>query len=137
MESLTVRGDGFSFNAPGGWKVTTSAHTATATRDSEIVQVTNFPLIRTYTDALFAKVKRELDVRMAAVARAAGGSVTGSHTVTAGGVRSHSYEVAAGEDVLEYTFVLRGKREFELLCRRPSSKSDDACRALISSFAAA
>jgi hypothetical protein len=108
----------------------------TASHDSELVQVSTFPLIRAYSDALFAKVKTELDVRMQAVAKDAGGAVTGSRTVTAAGLRSHSYEVAAGKVVLEYTFVLRGKREFELLCRRPSSKSDGNCAAVLTSFAA-
>jgi hypothetical protein len=136
VQPTTVRGHGFSFNAPGGWKVTTSPRTVLASHDSELVQVSTFPLIRAYSDALFTRVKAELDVRMQAVAKDAGGTVTGSRTVTAAGVRSHSYEVAAGKDVLEYTFVLRGKREFELLCRRPSSKSDGNCKTLLSSFEA-
>jgi len=133
---MPVRGHGYSFNAPGGWKVAVSASAATASHDSELLQVSSFPLIRVYSDALFVKVKKELDVRMQAVAKAGGGTVTGSRTVTVGGTRAHSYAVAAGKDVLEYTFVLRGKREFELLCRRPSSKSDDNCQALLTSFAA-
>jgi hypothetical protein len=136
VQPTTVRGHGFSFNAPGGWKVTTSARTVLASHDSEIVQVSTFPLIRAYSDALFARVKTELDDRMKTVAKDAGGTVTGSRVVTAAGVRSHSYEVSAGKDVLEYTFVLRGKREFELLCRRPSSKSDGNCKALLTSFSA-
>lgn len=133
---MTVRGHGFSFAAPSGWKVAGSTRSLSASQDSQLVQVNSFPLIRPYTDALFAKVKKELDVRMQAVAKDAGGSVTGSRTVTVNGGRAHSYEVTAGGDVLEYTFVLRGMKEFELLCRRPSSKSDDNCRQLLSSFSA-
>jgi hypothetical protein len=132
----TVRGHGFSFNAPGAWKVTTAPRTVLAAHGSELLQVSSFPLLRPYSDALFGKVKKELDVRMQAVAKDAGGTVTGSRTVTANGARAHSYEVAAGKDVLEYTFVLRGKLEYELLCRRPSSESDDHCKTLLSSFAA-
>ena len=107
-----------------------------ASHDSELLQVSIFPLIHPYTDSLFAKVKTELDARMQTVAKAAAGTVSGSRVVTAAGVRSHSYEVAAGKDVLEYTFVLRDKREFELLCRRPSSKGDSTCRELLKSFSA-
>jgi hypothetical protein len=133
---MTVRGHGFSFNAPTGWRVTTSARTAIAAHDSELLQVSTFPLLRPYTDSLFDKVKKELDVRMTAVAKDAGGAVTGTRTVTALGARAHAYDVASGSDVLEYTFVLRGKREYELLCRRPSSKGDGNCKGLVTSFSA-
>jgi hypothetical protein len=44
--------------------------------------------------------------------------------------------VSAGKDVLDYTFVLHGMREYELLCRRPSSASDDPCKLLLTSFSA-
>jgi hypothetical protein len=127
-----VRGRGFSFNAPAGWKVTGTR----AQHDSQLVQVATFPLLHRYDDSLFERVKQELDARMQAVAKQAGGSVTGSRTVTVDGGRAHSYQVTSGKDLLEYTFVLRGLREFELLCRRPSSASDDACKLLLTSFAA-
>lgn len=131
-----MRGHGFSFNAPAGWKVTSKAGSAVASRDDGLLQVSTFPLIHPYTDALFAKVKTELDVRMQAVAKDAGGSITGSRTVTVAGGRAHSYEVTAGKDVLEYTFVLRGKKEYELLCRRAASDGDEHCAALLTSFSA-
>ena len=51
------------------------------------------------------------------------------------GVRSHSYTVTVGDHVDEYTFVLRGRREYQLLCRRKASHGDDACRQLLTSFA--
>ena len=127
-----VRGRGFSFNAPAGWKVTGTR----AQHDSQLVQVATFPLLHRYDDSLFERVKQELDARMQAVAKQAGGSVKGSRTVTVDGGRAHSYQVTSGKDLLEYTFVLRGLREFELLCRRPSSASDDACKLLLTSFAA-
>jgi hypothetical protein len=131
-----VRAHGFSFNAPDGWKVTVSPTSAMAAHDSQLLQVSTFPLLRAYRDALFGKVKKELDLRMQAVAKDAGGAVTASSTVTADGARAHSYQVSAGKDVIEYTFVLRGKREYELLCRRPASSGDDTCKALVTSFAA-
>ena len=127
-----MSGRGFSFNAPAGWKVTGTR----AQHDSQLVQVATFPLLHRYDNSLFARVKQELDARMQAVAKQAGGSVTGSRTVTVDGGRAHSYQVTSGKDLLEYTFVLRGLREFELLCRRPSSASDDACKLLLTSFAA-
>jgi hypothetical protein len=36
----------------------------------------------------------------------------------------------------DYVFVLRGKREYQLLCRRSSSGSDDHCKLLLASFQA-
>ncbi len=131
-----MHGHGFSFNAPAGWKVTTTAASTTVSHDDNLLQVSTFPLIHPYTDALFAKVKTELDVRMQAVAKDAGGTVSGSSTVDVAGGRAHRYDVTAGKDVLEYTFVLRGKKEYELLCRRASSDGDANCKRLLTSFAA-
>jgi len=130
-----VHGAGVRFDAPVGWKVTTARTSVSATHDSQIVQVTTFPLVKRYDDSLFDKVKSELDLRMRAVAAQLRGPLGSSRTVTTGGIRSHTYDVTAGSDVLEYTFVLQGKREFELLCRRPSSASDDACKQLLATFA--
>jgi hypothetical protein len=129
-----VSGDGFRFQAPTGWRVVGGKARTGAVHDSELVQVATFPLVKPYTDALFDRVARELDVRMKAVAGETGGSVTGSSTVTAGGIRSHAYDVTVGDHVDQYTFVLRGKREYQLLCRRKSSSKDDFCRQLLASF---
>jgi hypothetical protein len=134
--SQTVRGRDFQFAAPAGWHVSKARTSASATLDSQLVQVTTFPLVKPYDEALFDKVRRELDSRMQAVAAQLHGKVTGSRTVTASGIRSHSYDVAAGGDVVEYTFVLQGRREYQLLCRRPSSASDAPCVQLLGSFAA-
>ena len=72
---------------------------------------------------------------MTTVAGQTGGRLAGSETVTAGGVRSHSYQVESKDRVDQYTFVLRGKREYQLLCRRAASKGDATCRQLIETFA--
>jgi hypothetical protein len=131
-----VHGTGFSFNAPGGWKVTAGKGTASASQDSQLVQVTAYPLLHAYDDALFGKVRTELDARIRGVAQQLQGTVSGSRTVTVDGIRAHSYDLTAGNDLLQYTFVLRGMKEFELLCRRPSSKDDAPCKELLTSFSA-
>jgi hypothetical protein len=74
---------------------------------------------------------------MRQVAAQTGGTVSGGSVVTAGGIRSHSYQVAVGDRVDQYTFVLRGRREFQLLCRRPKSGGDDVCAQLLRTFAPA
>jgi len=130
----TVTGRGFRFEAPPGWRVTVEMQRASASRDDELLQVAAFPLQRPYSAALFTKVERELRTRMAQVAEETGGTVSGGGAVTAGGIRSHSYDVTIGDHVDQYTFVLRGMREFQLLCRRKSSSADDACRRLVTTF---
>jgi hypothetical protein len=71
---------------------------------------------------------------MGQVAQQVHGTVSGTRAVTAGGIRSHSYDVQVGNHVDEYTFVLRGLHELQLLCRRTASGSDSACKRLIASF---
>jgi hypothetical protein len=128
-----VRGDGFTFTAPAGWKIVHAKSTTSASRDSHLLQVTTFPLLKPYDESLFDKVKRELDARMRAVAKQAGGTISATRTIKVAGAPAHSYDVSAGGSVLQYTFVLRGMREFQLLCRRPASDSG-ACDGLTSSF---
>jgi hypothetical protein len=129
-----VVGPGFAFSAPSGWHVVRSGELVSAGSGSDLVQVARFRLLRPYSDSLFRKVEKELDVRMAAVARQTSGKVAGSRVLTAGGVRSHSYDVKTDGRIDEYTFVLRGMREYQLLCRRASSESDRNCRLLTSTF---
>jgi len=96
------------------------------------VQVATFPLVRAYTDTLFDRVQSELAIRMAAVAAQAHGVVTSHSVVQVDGDRSHSYVVTVGKRADRYTFVLRGKREFLLLC----SADAPVCTELAASFAA-
>jgi hypothetical protein len=129
-----VAGPGFGFAAPAGWHVVQSGELVSAGSGSDLVQVARFRLLRPYSAALFEKVEKELDVRMAAVAKQTAGRVDGSRVVTAAGIRSHSYDVVGKGRIDEYTFVLRGMREYQLLCRRSSSDSDANCRLLTSTF---
>jgi hypothetical protein len=129
-----VSGPGFSFAAPADWQPALGKRRASASHGDELVQVATFPLLKPYSDALFAKVDVELRTRMKQLAAQTGGTVSGSATVKADGIRSHSYDVTATDHVDEYTFVLRGMREYQLLCRRKASSGDGACRQLITTF---
>jgi hypothetical protein len=131
----TVRGTGFSFEAPAGWKVERLQNRISATHGSELVQVSTFPLAKAYDAKLFAPVAAELQSRMEQIARQTGGKLSVQPTVDADGVRSHAYEVTAAGRVDEYTFVLSGKREYLLLCRRTSSDTPAFCKRLVTSFA--
>ena len=131
----TVTGPGFTFQAPAGWKVGQAKRQVSASHGSELVQVSTFPLLKSYDAKLFDRVAPELRARMQAVARQTGGTVTGERTVTAGGIRSHAYEVTAGSQVDEYTFVLSGLQEHLLLCRRRAADDSGFCAQLVKSFA--
>ena len=133
----SVRGPGFSFQAPVGWKVERAKSRVSATHDSELVQVATFPLLKPYDESLFGRVARELRSRMRQIADQTKGRLSSERTVRADGIRSHAYDVTVGEQVDEYTFVLAGKREYLLLCRRASAGGADACKHLTISFARA
>jgi hypothetical protein len=137
-EWQSVRGPGFTFQAPDGWKVVRAKRRISASHDAQLVQVATFPLLKPYDASLFDEVARELQVRMREIAGQTNGTLAGARTVRADGIRSHAYDVKVGDQVDEYTFVLAGKREYLLLCRR--SESDDhaaACERLATTFARA
>jgi len=134
VQQQVVSGPGFRFAAPAAWRVARTGRAVSASQDSELVQVSTFRLVKPYTPKLFDRVEGELSARMREVAAATGGKVTASKTVTAGGIRSHAYDVTVGDHVDQYTFVLRGMREYQLLCRRLSAHGTEACDALIASF---
>jgi hypothetical protein len=129
----TVSRQGFRFRAPASWVVTSSAGRTTVRDGASFLQIATFPLVRPYTAALFGKVQSELSVRMAEVAREGGGRVRGHSVVVVDGNRSHSYEIELGNRTDRYTFLLRGKREFLLVCSADAAVCDE----LAASFAPA
>jgi hypothetical protein len=130
-----VRGMGFTFQAPAGWKVARAPRRVSVTHGSALVQVSTFPLVKPYTERLFLRVATELRSRMQEIARETGGKLGAEQTITADGIRSHAYDVTAGSQVDQYTFVLSGKREYLLLCRRTSPDGLPVCARLVTSFA--
>ena len=129
-----IAGTGFRFSAPAGWTVQRGVTAVTATQGEQFVRVLTFPLGRVYRPQLFAKLGAELKVRMTALAKQTGGTIQGTGVATAGGIRAHVWRVKTGGSLDEYTFVLRGRREYQLLCRRSSSGDDAACTQLVSTF---
>jgi hypothetical protein len=123
----------YRFQVPAGWKATVGKDRYAARHGADLVQAQSFPLARVYRPALFDKVEIELAARMAQVAKQTGGTVSGSRTVTPGGIKAHAYDVKVGSRTDTYTFVLRGKRELQLLC----SADAGVCSHLITSFVAA
>jgi len=55
--------------------------------------------------------------------------------VAVAGRRVRSYVIVYDDKTQEITFVLEGRQEHQLLCRRLTDEADDACRGLLESFA--
>ena len=132
-----VRGTGFTFRAPEGWKRTVGATTASARKDpSTVVSVVVLPLVRPYRIALFPQVTKELDRVADTYAANLEGTVRSRRTVEVAGRQAREYRVAHGDLVDLITFVLRGRRSYQLTCRWPESAGEpDACAQLAATFA--
>jgi hypothetical protein len=129
-----VRGPAFSFEAPGDWKLSRDASGASArSSHAELVSVTVLPLRRPYDPKLFRRVVVELDHVAQQLADELKGSVDASRTLTVGGRRVRQYDVVHQGIVDRFTFVLRGRSNFQLLCRFTGDEPE-ACRTLIATF---
>jgi len=135
---VAVQGDGYRFDAPAGWTVTRTSTSVEATHGNEAVSVTTFRLKKPFRPSLWKEAVAELDGVAAKLAAELQGSVAASRTVEAGGTTARQYELAFTKDgdrlVEQITFVLRGRREYELLCRHRAGKDEPACAQLVVSF---
>jgi hypothetical protein len=130
-----VSGPGFSFQAPKDWSVKASPTSAEARQDTSIVSVTVLPLVKRYRLALFPRVVKELDRVASTYAANVKGSVTSRRTVDVAGRRAREYVITHGDLVDRITFLLRGKRSFQLTCRwRSGNAASDACDQLAATF---
>jgi hypothetical protein len=126
-----VHGVNFTFEAPAGWRV---AGTAASRGPIDRVQVNVFRLVHPYKHGEQAAVARELDSVAARLAQQLKGAVVSRRTVTVGSGDARGYAIDHDSRTEEITFVLQGKREYELLCRRAKGADDSACRKLVASF---
>jgi hypothetical protein len=134
-----VEGPGFSFRAPADWKVTASPRVAAAAQGEALVSVTVFPLLRPYRPALWQGARRELDGVAAKLAARQGGRVEEADSVRLAGLPGRRYEIRylrQGERFRQRViFLLRGRRELQLLCRwREDEGEPPACALLAESF---
>jgi hypothetical protein len=133
-QSQEVSGTGFRFSAPAGWVVSRGLLGVTATHSDQFVRVSTFPLAKPYSPARFAAVATELKTRMNALVAQSGGKVQGTAVVTAAGIKAHVWRIVTSGNLDEYTFVLKGLREYQLLCHRPAGGDDSACSLLVQSL---
>jgi hypothetical protein len=131
-----VRGTGFAFRAPETWEPTVRATSASARQDpSTLVSVVVLPLVKPYRIALFSEVAMELDRVADTYAANLKGTVSSRRTVDVAGRKAREYRIEHGGLVDSITFVLRGKRSYQLTCRwRESDGEPDACGQLAASF---
>jgi hypothetical protein len=132
-----VKGEGFSYVAPATWTVVRKGPSVAAVDgDVNRIEVVRFTLEKPYKPALFGAAARELDGVASRLAGQLKGKVASSSTTDVGGHRSRTYTIDYGPGkTQEITFVLEGQNEFQLLCRRDESASNDACSQLVSTFA--
>jgi hypothetical protein len=132
-----VTGPDFSFSAPEGWTAKSLATSAEARQDaSTVVSVTVLPLVKPYRLALFPAVVKELDRLASTYAANVKGTVKSRRTVEVAGRKARQYEIAHGDLVDRITFLLRGKRSYQLTCRWRSQDGEPAaCSELAASFA--
>lgn len=140
--SKAVHGAGYSFLVPADWNVKHAAGQVTATPGDassvDMLTVSTFRLERPYRTSLYTRVVPELDSTAAKLAGQLGGQVTGQRTITISARRARQEDIAythGGKQLAQQiTFVLEGRREFELLCRREQSSKLHACVGLTTSF---
>jgi len=93
-----------------------------------------FRLVRAYERARRAAVGRELDLVASRVAGQLKGSVRSRRSLEVGGLDARSYVIDFDGKTEEITFALDGRREYQLLCRRPTGGDDAPCVELLRSF---
>lgn len=126
----SVSGEGFSFAAPSSWKIVRTAGTVSVRNEGALLSVTAIGLRRAYRPELWPKVVPELDRVAAEFAQRERGKVTASRTVIIGGRRARQYDIDAPGARERVTFLLVGRREYQLLC----TNAEDDCDAFLESF---
>ena len=142
-----VKGPGFRFEAPVGWTTATTATAAEArqgAKDGALVSATAFTLLKPYSPKLFPSASKELDRVAEKLAAQSRTTLSERRTITVDGQRIRAYRLtvhpASGTSFDERIgFVLRGTREYQLLCRAPVGSGDPegACALLYSTFTSA
>ena len=132
-----MTGKGFEFQAPAGWEVTRERGlVAASSGEVDRVEVRTFPLAKPYDPARFDEVTGELDTIASRLAGQLSGRVVSRETVQVAGRDARAYRIDYPDRTQELAFVLVGRREYQLLCRRPAGdEPGEACTLLVESFA--
>ena len=135
-ELREIGGSGYAFDGSTELEVTRSGRTLTGELDGHVVSVTTFRLSRPYRPELWTRVVPELDRVASELAQKLGGRVAARETRTIAGRRARVYRVeGARDDTRLAAFVLRGRSEYQLLCRWPDGdEAPGPCDDLLASF---
>jgi hypothetical protein len=137
LTTQAVRGAGFRFRAPAGWTIVRASHVVSAAPAGNRIDLVSVSRYR------LPKVPRtaEIDAAAEGVARLLKGAIDAKKTVSIAGRPARRYDLSYskdGDDLgLRLIFVLRGRREFQLLCRwkkPPADETAAACDELSASF---
>ena len=137
LSGQRVEGDGFTFQAPKDWTAKVTATSAAASRRRGHAGLGDRAAAAQALQAcaLPAGGRRARPRREGRSRRSSAASSPPSRSIEAGGGRAREYEIAHGELVDRITFVLRAKREYELVCRwRKADGEPAACDQLVGSF---
>ena len=118
-KTRVVEGKGFTYEVSAG--------------GGETVDVRTFPLARPYSPVFFERARPEIE-RVAQRLQAKVGGRLESRAVTVAGQKAWQYDLVHGDVFEQLTFVLRGKREYELYCRRSEGDSNRSCERLVATF---
>jgi hypothetical protein len=102
-------------------------------KTADLVRVTTFPLAKPYDPSLFDEVKPEVERVAQRLATKLKASVT-ERTVTVAGEPALQFDLEHGDVVEQVTFVLQGKKEYQLYCRRAKGGDAAACERLVAEF---
>src|SRR5262245_45382286 len=139
----TVSGPGFTFKAPGGRQIARTQRSVSVLPPEqgspELISVTRFPLLRRFRPALWPGAVVELDGVADRLVRSLHGKLESGETVRLHGLRGRRYEISfeKGGKALRQrlVFLLKGKTEYQLLCRWDQGGSEPAaCGVLEESF---
>ena len=143
LNERRLEGPGFVFSAPATWRIERTERSVAAhpPEGRELISVTVFRLAKPFRPARWPAAVRELDRVAAQLAARLRGELVARETAPLAGLRSRRYTIAyrAGDEELRQrlAFALRGRREYQLLCRlsgSPSAAAAAACERLVSSF---
>jgi hypothetical protein len=140
--NAVVKASGFRFEAPSAWTTSRTTTAVTVRRDRDtFVSATSFALLKPYSPTLFARAAKELDGIADKLAVQSHSRIAERKTISVAGEPVRAYRLTvkpvAGTPFDErIAFVLRGKREIQLLCHAPvgSGDPDGACALLYSTF---
>jgi hypothetical protein len=140
-----ISGPGYTFRAPASWEIERKPRTILVVRpeEAETVAVSTFRLARPFRPEIWQRAVKELDrvVRQLAERLSPDAEISAGRTERIAGRRARVYDIryerAERRLVERVGFVLRGRREYQLLCRWDAEEpetGEEACAELFSSF---